>query len=292
MQQPYGGAPTMPQPVPVAAPVAPPRGGNGLSRGLSIVAVILSAIALVISFAIPGPEGTPGMDGIDGAAGATGPQGPQGLQGNTGATGQQGLPGTNGTNCWDLNENGVGDVATEDLNGDTVVDVRDCTGPQGPQGPQGAQGPTGPQGPQGPVGPAGPGALFETDTSGATTTLGSGCTHYSGAEVTITVPADGRVIVMSQVRIHIDHTSGTEDVWHIAVGTSATDCGTAFTQWVGSVTSNAPTDPSIELTGAPMGHFLVTAGTYTYYINGYMSGGQNVNDVFWFSIMIAIFYPS
>ena len=49
--------------------------------------------------------GLAGCDGDDGAAGATG---------------AAGTPGADGQACWDLNGNGVGDVATEDINGDGV----------------------------------------------------------------------------------------------------------------------------------------------------------------------------
>jgi hypothetical protein len=55
--------------------------------------------------------------------------------------------------CWDLNQNGVCDLATEDINGDGACTVQDCRGPQGPRGATGA---TGLQGTQGPAGPAGP----------------------------------------------------------------------------------------------------------------------------------------
>ena len=46
-----------------------------------------------------------------------------------------GTPGTPGLNCWDLNQNGVPDLATEDLNGDGVVDVLDCRTPTGAYDP-------------------------------------------------------------------------------------------------------------------------------------------------------------
>ena len=57
--------------------------------------------------------GLAGCDGDDGAPGATG---------------AAGTPGADGQACWDLDGNGVGDVATEDINGDGVVDALDCAG--------------------------------------------------------------------------------------------------------------------------------------------------------------------
>ncbi len=114
-----------------------------MAKMLGAAALALAVVALIVSFAIPGPAGIAGAPGAPGATGATGPAGPTGATGATGATGPAGpagADGTNGTNCWDLNQNGVPDVATEDLNGDTVVDVADCTGPTGPAGPQGPAG--------------------------------------------------------------------------------------------------------------------------------------------------------
>ena len=75
--------------------------------------------ALVMSVALVGCEGDDGKDGSAGVAGATG------------ATGPSGTDGTAGLNCWDLNQNGIPDLATEDLNRDGVVDVLDCRTPSG-----------------------------------------------------------------------------------------------------------------------------------------------------------------
>ena len=75
---------------------------------------------------------------------------------------------TNGLACWDLDGNGIFDVATEDMNSNGIPDVGDCqgvagpvgpagpTGATGPVGPAGATGPTGATGPAGPMGPMGP----------------------------------------------------------------------------------------------------------------------------------------
>jgi hypothetical protein len=51
-----------------------------------------------------------------------------------GPAGPPGPAGQRGQACWDLNNNGVGNVATEDRNGDGVVNVDDCRGDPGPTG--------------------------------------------------------------------------------------------------------------------------------------------------------------
>jgi hypothetical protein len=61
-------------------------------------------------------------------------KGEKGDTGATGAAGSQGSigpAGSNGLNCWDLNGNGVCNLATEDANNDTVCNVTDCRGPAG-----------------------------------------------------------------------------------------------------------------------------------------------------------------
>ncbi len=73
-----------------------------MGKALSVITVVLAAVALGAALALPG---------------AVGPVGPQGPVGQVGAAGRD---------CWDLNGNGVPDVATEDLNGDAAVDVLDC----------------------------------------------------------------------------------------------------------------------------------------------------------------------
>ena len=49
-----------------------------------------------------------------------------GCDGDDGAPGPAGPAGSDGQACWDLNNNGVGDLPDEDTNGDGVVDVNDC----------------------------------------------------------------------------------------------------------------------------------------------------------------------
>lgn len=142
----YGEPSSAPPPAAAPPPVAPSHGRANAALVAAVIALVIALIGVVM---FPGPageegplgpagvQGDDGDDGDDGQDGATGSQGPQGLPG---AAGADGADGSNGTACWDLNENGQKDVATEDINGDTVVDVLDCTGAQGLVGPQGPPG--------------------------------------------------------------------------------------------------------------------------------------------------------
>ncbi len=52
-----------------------------------------------------------------------------GSNGSDGEQGPAGPQGSFGQACWDLNNNGIGDLPDEDTNGDGVVDVNDCRSP-------------------------------------------------------------------------------------------------------------------------------------------------------------------
>ena len=282
-----------------------------MANVLSLVAVILAVVALVIGFAIPGPMGSSGAAGTDGAAGATGAQGATGPQGPT------------GLRCWDLNGDGVANVTTEDTNGDTAVDVLDCRGAVGPQGPQGVPGVNGTNGLDGihcwdlnangvadpaedinldtvvdvrdcagSTGPAGPGTIMAYGEV-VNTVAFNGCTNF--ISVSITVPQTGSIVLTSSLHVWIDHTVGTEDVWAFMVRQSAVDCGLSFADPTASiidVPSPNPTD-SINMAGALVNMYAVGApGTYTYYLNTEMAGGENPGDTIVNGSLAAVFYPS
>ena len=95
---------------------------DALKHGNFRLVTLLSVIFL--GLAIAGCEGDDGDDGAPGPAGQPGEDGAAGLA------------------CWDLNENGVGDLVlpdppfTEDLNQDGVVNVFDCNATAGGGGGQ------------------------------------------------------------------------------------------------------------------------------------------------------------
>ena len=56
---------------------------------------------------------------------------------------------SDGVSCWDLDENGLCDLVTEDINTDGFCDVLDCEGPQGSPGADGSDGAPGTPGADG-----------------------------------------------------------------------------------------------------------------------------------------------
>lgn len=239
---------------------------------LSIVAVLLAAVALVVSFVIPGPTGPAGEIGPDGARGDTGATG--GI-GPTGPQGPAGPSGSDGVACWDLNGNGVGDVTTEDINGDTNVDVLDCTGPTGP------------------AGIPGPGTLMNYSVVTAGMTI-SGCTNVN--QVDLNVTSAGTVVVTSMIHFWIEHTSGTTDglsFHNTDVGPA--DCPSAFDgfNWLWEISSSDATDSFYNIGATITRAFTVPgSGTYSFYLNGEMFAGESAGDQIPESSMIAVFYPS
>ena len=91
----------------------------------------------------------------------------------------------------------------------------------------------------------------------------------------------------------VNHTSGTEDYVIIGIANTTTSCDDAYTSGRIDIPSGWPTDASIDQTVTTRRAYSVSAGTYTYYLNGYISSGYAVTtDRFWFSSMDATFIPS
>jgi hypothetical protein len=265
------------------------------------------ALALVGMVMFPGPAGPKGDQGTLGIQGDQGLQGNQGLPGNTGLTGlacwdlngnrvgdlatedingdlvvdvldcagAQGSQGQDGLACWDLNGNGVGDVATEDKNGDLVVDVLDCAGAQGPQGLQG---------------PPGPGTLMVSTISGTLTTITVSCQAFM--QLTITVPADGQIVISAWQYDLLSHTNGQTDAYWFKITIDVARCDLIDNQLGVYYIESGASSAVYGSTQSSQWIETVTAGTYTYYLAGYMAAGQDAADWYARGTMVAVFYPS
>ena len=132
-----------------------------------------------------------------------------------------------------------------------------------------------------------------SDTNNLTQTIGSTCTHYTGAEVSITVPGPGTIVVSANVKILLDHTWGTESVAHIVVHNTTNTCNENPYVGIAAIPSGGSTSAQYYFTIPILITFSVSAaGTYTYNVNGRILVQQNAGDVFLYSTMVAVFYPS
>ena len=253
-------------------------------QAIAIVSLIIAVVALIMPFMIPAPEGPEGPRGVAGDDGQDGDDGDTGPQGDVGAQGPQGLPGTDGTNgsdgvaCWDLNENGQMDIATEDINGDLAVNVADCTGL------------TGDVGPQGPIGPPGNGTVMAWSVGNATD-VSSNCTQLLGFNVTIKAQSDGYIVVTSMLHILLYHGPGIPDRMEFKISPVQLDCARDEWSGVAIVENQLPMDV-YESTNTIHRVEPVTAGTHTFYVSAESISFGPGPFVVLGGYMIAVFYPS
>jgi len=92
------------------------------------------------------------------------------------------------------------------------------------------------------------------------------------------------------VWMQIGHVSGTEDNLILNIGTSASDEGNPYelTRWNWPSTDASFSNKHYSFNVRRL--FTVTAGTYTYYLNGKMTSGANSDDYFFYCNMIATFH--
>jgi hypothetical protein len=174
-------------------------------------------------------------------------------------------------------------------------------GPAGVTGPEGATGATGApgsdgsngsDGADGPMGPAGPGTLmnYSSDLNGPT--IGGACTNYADLDLNITVPSNGTIVVTALVLVHIDHTLTIEDRWIITVSQDPGFCGVNPPGYFIDVVPSDTANTIVWESGSVQVIFPVTAGSYTFHLNGRMVSGPDAGDWFDRGNMVAVFYPS
>ncbi|MDD3876264.1 MAG: hypothetical protein PHT69_06555 [Bacteroidales bacterium] len=132
------------------------------------------------------------------------------------------------------------------------------------------------------------GIITSTETS-AITALTSSWANYSGASVTITVPYSGTIEVLANVWVQLDHTTGVLDRLYLGISNTTTDGGMPSNYVAYDIPAAIPTYGLANSTFTVTRRFPVSAGTYTYYLNGYMLSGLS-GDKFWYGAMRAVFY--
>ncbi len=137
------------------------------------------------------------------------------------------------------------------------------------------------------------GIIIDKWVEGSTTSIGgTGWNQYDDAEVSVTVPGSGYVMVTSSVHVLLDHFNGTED--HLLVG-HTDDLGDApspYSTFNYVIPSSYPSASEIDVgfTVSSM-HEITSSGTYTYYLVGQMISGQGFGDQFYYAETRAIYYP-
>jgi hypothetical protein len=109
--------------------------------------------------------------------------------------------------------------------------------------------------------------------------------------VSINTTGPGWVIVEANTGAFIDHASGVEDHLWFGIGSSEDDCGLDIDQVRWSVPSQYPTSSSYSAFTVRAMFYVGSAGSYTYYLGGYMSNGADPDDRFITRRLIAVFYP-
>jgi hypothetical protein len=116
--------------------------------------------------------------------------------------------------------------------------------------------------------------------------------------VSITVPAAGTIQILANTWISWYHTAGTRDQLVLGITTVPGSCDTSNTgnwdeMWVKDIPGAYPTD--IGTYDMAYLHRTVTvpgAGTYTYYLGGYMATGYTAStDNFWWTNLTATWTP-
>jgi hypothetical protein len=121
-----------------------------------------------------------------------------------GNMGNMGTNGTNGLSCWDANNNGVCDQASEDINKDNVCDAKDCIGATGPVG------------------------LFKRATFSFASIPVAGMPGVQLSTITFTPPTAGTAIVSSRGYCNMTGIAGAENGINIGAATAVANAFTNF----------------------------------------------------------------
>jgi hypothetical protein len=109
--------------------------------------------------------------------------------------------------------------------------------------------------------------------------------------VTITVPSAGMIVVNAWQYDSLFHLNGATDAYWMKIAAAGNDCSPDMFLATMFLPSALP-QSSYALSNTLQRIYTVGAGTFTYYVNGYMFTGGGVGDVFIRGNVVAVFYPS
>jgi hypothetical protein len=119
----------------------------------------------------------------------------------------------------------------------------------------------------------------------------SGCSNYAAANITITAPVAGKVLVRANLGVTLSHTTGSQNDLYANLASTATDCVQAYgyrNYWV--LSSPEPTGTYYQM--IPLSNiFTVAAGANTFYLNAQHTGGTGTHS-FQFAGVDATFIPN
>ena len=122
-----------------------------------------------------------------------------------------------------------------------------------------------------------------------TMAVGATCTQFTGLLVTITVPVNGTIVVYGWASTTVTHTTPVRDNVWFKVGATPTDCLDDL--WLALVTIDGDLPNDIQWPIVVMNRIeSVTAGTYSYYMNGIRQGGAAAT--LRYGTLVAVFYPA
>jgi hypothetical protein len=137
---------------------------------------------------------------------------------------------------------------------------------------------------------AAPTSFVVTGGSGASVSIGTSCTHYSGALVGVNAPAPGKVLVEATVQVEIEHTQGAPKAVTLAIGSGPTSCTGAVGDF--SYLSMFPQPTGYYYPEASVSRLFTVSspGTYFFYVNGYSNPGTISR--FWTAGVKATYHPN
>jgi hypothetical protein len=115
----------------------------------------------------------------------------------------------------------------------------------------------------------------------------SGCFHEPGAEVNLTVPASGEVVIQATFVISYGHTSGVGDE-AVVIASNTSTCGIGGAWW--GIVGASESTGGFQISGSTQWEYSVTAGTSSYYVDAETFGTDEVE--FWDANLVAVYYPA